>query len=100
MFGEGEGYDLGPLSGRIGLRMTIVLEPPAFLEKAVWQADGRSCDYLGRVVHGATMAPVFAESVQNPRSYSGKWVKLESSNHRSCMRSEQQVPQTRLILTG
>jgi len=74
----GEEYDLGPLSGRIGLRVAIVLEPPAFLEKAAWQAGGRSGDCLGPVVHGATMAPVFAESVQKPRSYSGKWLRLES----------------------
>ncbi|MBB4242899.1 MULTISPECIES: hypothetical protein [Rhizobium] len=88
MFGQGEGYDAGFPNGRIGWRLTIVLQPPAFLEKTAWQAGGWNCDCLGRIVHGATMASAFAEFVQKLRSSSGKLAKSERSDHRTCMRSE------------
>jgi len=96
----GEGYDPGRLSGLIGLGVPPVLQPPALLEETAWQADGRRFDCFGRVVHGATMARAFAESVQSPSSYSGKSVKLEGSNYLRCMRSAQQVPRAAPILAA
>jgi hypothetical protein len=93
MFGQGEGYDPGLLNRRIGFWLTIVLQPPAFLEKTAWQGGGRNCDCLGRVVHRQTLACAFAEFVQKPRSSSGKFVKSENSRYRA-VRSEQELPRT------
>lgn len=54
------------------MRITIVHQPPTFLAKAMRQANGRRDGFFGCVVHGATVARSFAESVQSPRSYSGE----------------------------